>query len=71
MKPLRNLFLFVILVAAVVSGAVWWRRRRAGTAGPPLQLGLADGSARDLDDSDPAAAELRMLAADVRRAFAG
>ena len=71
MKTLRTLFLFALVVAAIAGGTVWWRRRRAGAAGPPLQLGLANGSARDLDDSDPAAAELRQLAADVRRTLAG
>lgn len=59
------------LSAGVAAGLVWWRRRRARPPRDSLQIGLADGSVRTLDPTDPATAELQALAAGVRDTLTG
>ena len=58
-------------VAGAVAGLVWWRRRAAEPPEPGVQIGLADGSVRTLDQGDPACAELEALAAGVRDSLTG
>jgi uncharacterized lipoprotein YbaY len=59
------------LAAGAGAGLVWWRRRRARPSRAALQVGLADGSVRTLDPTDPATAELQLLAARVRDSLTG
>ena len=59
------------LTAGAVAGLVWWRRRRAHPSRAAVQIGLADGSVRTLDPTDPATAELQALAAGVRDSLTG
>lgn len=61
----------LVLAAGAAAGLVWWRRRRARPPGAALQIGLADGSVRTLDPTDPATAELQALAAGVRDSLTG
>jgi len=58
-------------VAGAVAGLVWWRRRAAAPPPPAVQIGLADGSVRTLDQDDPTRAELEALAAGVRDSLNG
>lgn len=59
------------LAAGAAAGLVWWRRRRARPSRAAPQVGLADGSVRTLDPTDPATAELQLLAARVRDSLTG
>ena len=59
------------LAGAAVAGFACWRRRSSRASEPTIQLGLADGSVRPLDPTDPAIAELQQLAAGVRGSFTG
>ena len=58
-------------LAGAVAGLVWWRRRAAAPPQPGVQIGLADGSVRTLDQDDPARAELEALAAGVSDSLTG
>ncbi len=58
-------------LAGAVAGLVWWRRRAAEQPQPSVQIGLADGSVRTLDQDDPARAELEALADGVRDSLTG
>jgi hypothetical protein len=59
------------LAAATFVAVVLWRRRSARAPEPVVQLGLADGSIHTLALTDPASAELQVLAAGVRDSFTG
>jgi hypothetical protein len=60
----------VALAAAAVAGFVWWRRRGGAQPGSlQVQFGYSDGGGRVLGAADPAAAELRSMAQDVRAAM--
>lgn len=61
----------IALTSAAVAGFVCWRRRSSRDSEPGVQLGLADGSVRPLDPTDPAIAELEELAAGVRDSLTG
>jgi len=58
-------------LAGAVAGLVWWRRRVGEPLQPGVQIGLADGSGRTLDQDDPSCAELEALAAGVRDSLTG
>ena len=55
------------LASVAAAAAVVVRRRRRAVIGVPVQIGLADGSTLTLERRDPGVAELRELAAGVRR----
>jgi len=56
-------------VAATVAGYVLWRRRKGEQDPAPAHIGLSDGTSEALNAADPAVAELRGLAADLRRSL--
>jgi len=55
--------------AATAAGYVLWRRRRGDQVPAAAHIGLTDGASEALGDEDPAVAELRDLAADLRRSL--
>jgi hypothetical protein len=59
------------LAIGAFAALVFWRRRSARAPEPVVQLGLADGSVHTLALTDPASAELQVLAAGVRDSFTG
>jgi len=61
----------VAALAGAVAGLVWWRRRAAAPPQPGVQIGLADGSVRTLDQDDPSCAEFEALAVGVRDSLPG
>ncbi len=67
----RRAVILGVLVAGLAAIAYIMRggRDRSRYTPPPVQLGLADGTVKTFDLSDPAALELRDLAAAVGRAM--